>query len=194
MDSVFISLSLIFVCNSEAGLNKMIRRINANKCVVAFSSQSSIKRFHKQSESVISSFHHIGICYLWGCLFSLFCSILCKKGKLAFQDCHKRWKAMGNVSCLHAYLLVLLGFNSVQLLRRVRTLCNPMNCSTPGLPVYHQLPEFTQTHVHQVYDAIQPSHPLSSPSPPAPNPSQHQSLFQWVNSTREVAKVLEFQL
>ena len=58
------------------------------------------------------------------------------------------------------------------------TLCDPMNCSTPGLPVYHQLPEFTQTHIHQVGDAIQLSHPLSSPSPPAPNPSQHQSLFQ----------------
>ena len=58
------------------------------------------------------------------------------------------------------------------------TLCDPMNCSTPGLPVYHQLPEFTQTHVHRVGDAIQPSHPLSSPSPPAPNPSQHQGLFQ----------------
>ena len=64
------------------------------------------------------------------------------------------------------------------------TLCNPMNCSTPGLPVYHQLPEFTQTHVHRVSDAIQPSHPLLSPSP-APNPSQHQSLFQWVNSSHE---------
>ena len=58
------------------------------------------------------------------------------------------------------------------------TLCNPMNCNTPGLPVHHQLLEFTQTHVHRVSDAIQPSHPLSSPSPPAPNPSQHQSLFQ----------------
>ena len=58
------------------------------------------------------------------------------------------------------------------------TLCNPMNHSTPGLPVHHQLPEFTQTHVHRVSDAIPPSHPLSSPSPPAPNPSQHQSLFQ----------------
>ena len=62
------------------------------------------------------------------------------------------------------------------------TLCDPMNRSTPGLPVHHQLPEFTQTHVHPVSDAIQPSHPLLSPSPPAPNPSQHQSLFQWVNS------------
>ena len=58
------------------------------------------------------------------------------------------------------------------------TLCDPMNRSTPGLPVHHQLPEFTQTHAHRVNDAIQPSHPLSSPFPPAPNPSQHQSLFQ----------------
>ena len=74
------------------------------------------------------------------------------------------------------------------------TLCDPVNCSTPGLPVHHQLPEFTQTHVHRVRDAIQPSHPGWSPSPPAPNPSQHQSLFQWVNSSHEVAKVLEFQL
>ena len=58
------------------------------------------------------------------------------------------------------------------------TLCNPKNCSTPGLPIHHQLPEFTQTHVHRVSDAIQPSHPLSSPVPPAPNPSQYQSFFQ----------------
>ena len=69
-----------------------------------------------------------------------------------------------------------------------------MNCSTPGLPVHHQLPEFTQTHVHRVSGAIQSSHPRSSPSRPASNPSQHQSLFQWVNSSHEVAKVLEFQL
>ena len=74
------------------------------------------------------------------------------------------------------------------------TLCDPMNRSTPGLPVHHHFPEFTQTHIHQVSEAIQPSHPLSSPSPPAPNPSQHQSLFQWVNFSHEVAKVLEFQL
>ena len=63
------------------------------------------------------------------------------------------------------------------------TLGHPMNRSTPGLPVYHKFPEFTQTHVHRVSDAIQPSYPLSSPSPLAPNPSQHQSLFQWVNSS-----------
>ena len=74
------------------------------------------------------------------------------------------------------------------------TLCNPMNRSTPGLPVHHKLPEFTQTHAHWVGDAVQPSHPLSSPSPPAPNPSQHRGLFQYVNSSHKVAKVLEFQL
>ena len=67
-------------------------------------------------------------------------------------------------------------------------LYDPMNRSTPGLPVHHQLPEFTQTHLHQVGDAIQPSHPLSSPSPPASNSSQHQSLFQRVNSSHDVAK------
>ena len=74
------------------------------------------------------------------------------------------------------------------------TLCDPMNCSTPGLPVHHQLPESTQTHVHGVSDAIQLSHPLSSPSPPALNLSQHQPIFQWVSSLHQVAKVLEFQL
>ena len=74
------------------------------------------------------------------------------------------------------------------------TLCEPMNRSTPGLPVHHQLPEFTQTHVHRVSDAIQPSYPLLSPSPPALNLSQHQGLFQGVSSSHQVAKVLEFQL
>ena len=73
------------------------------------------------------------------------------------------------------------------------TVCDPMNRSTPGLPVHHQLLEPTLTHVHWVGDAIQPSHPLSSPSPHALNPSQHQSLFQWVNTSHEVVKVLEFQ-
>ena len=67
-----------------------------------------------------------------------------------------------------------------------------MNHSTPGLSVYHQLPEITQTHVHRVGDATQSSHPLLSPSPPAPNPSQHQSLFQWVSSSHEVAKYWSF--
>ena len=85
-----------------------------------------------------------------------------------------------------------ISFNSVA--QSCPTLCDPMNCSTPGLAVHHQLPEFTQTHMHRVSDAIQSSHPLLSPFPPAPNPSQYESLFQWVNSSHEVAKVLEFQL
>ena len=74
------------------------------------------------------------------------------------------------------------------------TICKPMNCSMPGLPVHHQLPGPTQTHVHRVGDAIQPSHPLSSPSPPAFNLSQHQGLFKQVSSSHQVAEVLEFQL
>ena len=93
-------------------------------------------------------------------------------------------------------LLMCLFIHSVQfssVAQLCPTLCS-MNCSTLGLLVHHQLPEFTQSHIHRVSDAIQLSHPLSSPSPPAPNPSQHQSLFQWVNSSHKVAKVLEFQL
>ena len=74
------------------------------------------------------------------------------------------------------------------------TLCDPMNHTMPGLPVHHQLPEFTQTHVHWVDDAIQPSHPLSSPFPPAFNLSQHQGLFKRVSFSNQVAKILEFQL
>ena len=74
------------------------------------------------------------------------------------------------------------------------TLCDPMDCSTPGFPVHHQLLELPQTHVHWVSDAIQPSHPLLSPSPPAFSLSQHQGLFPWVSSLHQVAKILEFQL
>ena len=92
----------------------------------------------------------------------------------------------------HPYSIQSVQFSSVA--QSCLTLCNPINRSTPGLPVHHQLLELTQTHIHRVGDAIQPPHPLSSPSPPAPNPSQHQSLFQWVNSSHQVAKVLEFQL
>ena len=80
-------------------------------------------------------------------------------------------------------------FSSVQfssVAQSCPTLCDPMNCSMPGLPVHHRLLEFTETHIHRVGDAIQPSHPLSSPSLLAPNPSQHWSLFQWVNSSHEV--------
>ena len=93
----------------------------------------------------------------------------------------------------HAHsILVFVQFSSVT--QSCPALCDPMDCSTLGLPVHHQLPEFTQTHVHWVGDAIQSSNPLSSPSPPAFNFSQHQGLFQWVSSSHQVAKVLEIQL
>ena len=95
-------------------------------------------------------------------------------------------------TALGALLDILVQFSSVA--QSCPTLCNPMDCSRPGLPVHHQLPEFTQTHVHWVSDAIQPSHPLLSPSPPTLNLSQHQGLFKWVNSLHQVAKVLELQL
>ena len=87
---------------------------------------------------------------------------------------------------------IFLKFSSVA--QSCLTLCDPMNRSTPGLPVHHQLLESTQTHVHWVSDAIQPSHPLSSPSPPALRLSQHQGLFKWVRSSPDVAKELELQL
>ena len=89
-------------------------------------------------------------------------------------------------------LVELVQFSSVAQL--CPTLCDPMNCSTPSLRVHRQILEFTQTYIHWLGDAIQLSNPLSSPFPPDPNPSQHQNLFQWVNSLHEVAKVVEFQL
>ena len=85
---------------------------------------------------------------------------------------------------------ILLIFQLSSVAQSCLTLCNPMNHSTPGLPVHHQLPEFTQTHAHWVDDAIQPSHPLSPPSPPALSLSQHQGFFEWVGSSHQVAKVL----
>ena len=84
-----------------------------------------------------------------------------------------------------------LQFSSV--VQSCPTLWDPMNCSTSGLTVHHQLLDLTQAHVHRVSDDILPSHPLLSPSPPAPNPSQHQGLFQWINSSHQVAKILELQ-
>ena len=95
------------------------------------------------------------------------------------------------------FLFSLRHYSSVQfssVTQSYPTLCNPMDCSTPGLPVYHQILKFTQAHVHWVTDAIQPLHPLSSLSPPSFNISQHQGLSKWVCSLHQVAKVLEFQL
>ena len=91
--------------------------------------------------------------------------------------------------CIYLYVLCLRLVS-----QSCPTLCDPMNCSMPGFPVHHQLPELTQTHVHRVGDTIQQSNPLSSPSPPAFNLFQHQGLFQWVSSSHQVAKVLEFHL
>ena len=104
---------------------------------------------------------------------------------MSFHNVHAYQMIMlYSLNALQFWLLIMPQFSSVQFssvaqsLSRVPTLCDPMNRSTPGLPVHHQLLEFTQTNVHRVTDALQPSHPLSSPSAPAPNPSQRQSLFQ----------------
>ena len=114
----------------------------------------------------------------------------CSGGILCFiSSMEYNWKTNSlNINSI----VFLLMFSSVAQL--CLTLCDPMNRCKPGLPVHHQLPESTQTHVHWVGDAIQPCHPLSSPSLPALNLSQHQGLFQWVSSLHQVAKVLEFQL
>ena len=105
-------------------------------------------------------------------------------------------------SCLPSVLTLLLSVAGVRkclvqfslVAKSCTTLCNPMDCSTPGFPVLHYLPELAQTHVHWVSDDIQPAHPLSSPSPPALNLSQGQSSLQWVSSSYHTAKVLELQL
>ena len=103
-----------------------------------------------------------------------------------------QYSCLGNAMDRGALQATVPQFSSVA--QSCPTLCNPMNRSTPGLPVHHQLPEFTQTHVHRVDDVIQLSHPLLSPSPPALNLSQHQGLFILVSSPHQVAKVLKFQL
>ena len=124
----------------------------------------------------VYSYFYLDICIFitFICFFSMYLSIRKKPDRLK-KDSSLFWNY------------------SVQLLSRV-WLCDPMDCCSPGLSVHHQLLESTQTHVHWVGDAIQPSHPLSSPSPPALNLSQHQGLFKWVSSSHQMAKVLEFQL
>ena len=102
------------------------------------------------------------------------------------------------VLLIHRHLPTPVFYSSFSLVAQSRlTLCDPMNRSTPGLPVHHQLPQFTQTHIHRVGDAIQPSHPLSSPSPPAPDPSQHQSspmsqLFAWGGQSTGASALASF--
>ena len=122
----------------------------------------------------------------------------CKNSLKVLQKLEKKTRKHPTVDeNQHHKREVLISISSVQfssVAQSCMIFCDPMNCCMTGLPVHHQLPELTQTHVHPVEDAIQPSHPLPSTSPPAPNHSQHQGLFQWVKSSHEVAKVLKFQL
>ena len=109
-----------------------------------------------------------------------------------------KWTLINQWSSSTVLWYLYLNFQTGKVSQSVQSVSHVQPFATPWiaarLPVHHQLLEFTQTHVHRVGDAIQPSHPLSSPSPPAPNPSQHQGLFKWVRSSNEVAKVLELQL
>ena len=100
--------------------------------------------------------------------------------------------ALTSIASIIHLMCLIAQFSSV--IQSCLNLCNPMDCSTPGLPGHHQLLQFTQTHVHRVSDTIQLSYPLSSTSPPAFNLSQNQGLFQSVSSSHQVAKILEFQV
>ena len=119
--------------------------------------------------SVIKRNEHLPLATTWVDLEIIMLSEMLDRKRQILSDITYMWNIV-NITDVQ--------FSSVA--QSCPTLCDHMNCSTPGLPVYHHLPEFTQTHVHRVSDAIQLSHPLASPSPLAPNPSQHQSLFQWI--------------
>ena len=118
-------------------------------------------------------------------------SIIREKNIEANEKNMKMWYPVATTALTLVKILLRLYISSVQFSHLGHVwLCDPINHSTPGLPVHHQLPEFTQTHVHWISDAIQPSHPLSSPSHPALNLSQHQCLFKWVSSLHQVDKLL----
>ena len=127
--------------------------------------------------------------YLWNCIIigEAFIKMVMSRTLVMSS------RALHLVLTMVAFLSIWIMSGKVSL-QSCPTLCDPMDYSMPGLPVHHQLPEFTQTHVHSVRDAIQPSHPLSSPSPPTFNLSQHQGLFKWISSSHQVGKVLELQL
>ena len=120
-------------------------------------------------------------------------SLFPSTGTRPYISWYPPWKCRFFFSSL-SFSTIKRKFSSVRSFSRVRLFCDPMICSTPGFPADHQFPEFTQTHVHHTGDAIQPPHPRSSPTSSAFNLSQHQGLFQWVCSSHQVAKVLEFQL
>ena len=146
---------------------------------------------------VILLFPTIIVAHFFGCHFEN--SLLLSQDTLSKDILLSLWPFFSSCSPQNRSQLSPLYINPIyfslsSVTQSCPTLCDAMNCSTPRLPVHHQLPEFTQTHVHWVSDAIQQYHPLSSPSPPALNLSQHQGLFKWVSSSYQVAKVLEFQL
>ena len=137
----------------------------------------------QQNDSVLYTHIYVGVSvYICGGgLVAMLCPTLANP-IFKFFSFKGYYKTFSRVSCATQDALAVYLFYISDQIKSVAqscpTLCDPMNHSMPGLPVHHQLLEFTQTHIHRVNDAIQPSHPLSSPSPPAPNPSQHQSLFQ----------------
>ena len=138
---------------------------------------------------ILKIFWHTGV----GGFFAIFCFSGVEKSlsELFTDNCARICHAQGQAPISSKQMVVIGHISSVA--QSCPTLCNPMNHSMTGLPVHHQIPDLTQTHVHQVGDAIQP-YPLSSPSPPAFNLSQQQGLFKWVSSSHQVVKVLEFQL
>ena len=149
------------------------------------------RSFHRTTHTPFSLAHHLPAVWPWAqFMTSLNLSLIISKTGLSFP--HRALMGMKQSNIQEGCTQSQFSFSSVA--QSCPSLCNPMNRSLPGLPVHHQLPELTQTHVHWVGDAIQPSHPLSSPSPPALSLSQNQGLFQWVSSLHHVAKVLEFQL
>ena len=134
------------------------------------------------------------LCMIWGINPSLF---FVSGYPVVNTSICRKYNLFSIELLFHKYQRWVVHISSVQfssVIQSCLTLCDPMDYSTPGFPVHHQLLEPTQTHVHHLGDAIQPLHPLSSPSPPAFNLSKHQDLFQWVASLQRVTKVLEFQL
>ena len=187
--------SRIYVVTSRINTNrveKMLMLLKNNKKKLKYPILKKVRRrekhnlygiYRKQKEGLdikahVTIFSGSRACFWWKSLMQLY----------SFEKIFVNLTV--SLECLYSYIIIQ--FSSVTQL--CPTLCDPMDCSMPGLPVHHQLLEFTQTHVHRVSDAIQPSHPLSSPSPPAPSPSRHQSPFKRVSSSHQVIKVLEFQL
>ena len=184
----------------EHTLNQFIEIYWNRLCglVINFCKYVYLKKIHILQLAYIYDIHiDIHICQFVQVLLSCLDLLSCFLFVLVLLRENGVWNHRSNAYLfgffnLGSYILKLIQFSSVT--QSCPTLCDPMDCSTPGLPVHHQLTEFTQTHFHWVGDAIQPSHHLSSPSPPAFNLSKHQGLFKWVSSLHQVAKGLEFQL